>query len=255
VAACFRALGLSHCTLLGKNVYQAYCSSFGWIAIKFAFTPQAKIQLQNEIRFLSKHFCKHWPAYIDSGCHQQVSWLMLSLIDGISLATANVESCQLLPLLNQLESILQHIHNTGFIHGDIKPANIMLNKSTCELTVIDFGSTLTIGQHYQTLSSSVSPRFSGANASLRYDKVRTRDDYAAMAITIQTIFHHHPFADQSISKFCRTQSAPLAQQLPSRYQLLLQQQVTLTGNIVRSVANSTQDMANSFSGLDYFASV
>ena len=227
VAACFRALGLSRCALLGKNVYQAYSSNFGWVAIKFAFTSQAKIQLQNETRFLSQHVCKHWPAYIDSGCHQHVNWLMTSLVDGISLATASVERRQLLPLLSQLESILHRIHNTGFIHGDIKPANIMLSESNRELSVIDFGSTLAIGQHYQSLSSSVSPRYSGANATFRDGQVSARDDYVALAITLQTVFHHHPFDGQPISQFCRTQTSAQIKQLPSRYQLLLQQQLNL----------------------------
>lgn len=227
VTACLRALGLSRFKLIGKQVYQAYSPSFGWVAVKIAISPSARLQLQIEARFLAKFTSAHWPSYIDFGSHQQVDWLITSLCNGIPLSAAVIGQSQRLALLSQSEAILQQLHGSGFIHGDIKPSNIIVNESDQQLTLIDFGSVLPIGEHYQTLTSSLSPRFSGANATYRYGQISPRDDYVALAITLQTVFHHHPFDSLPISQFCHTQRSAQAPHLPSRYQILLQQQLKL----------------------------
>lgn len=232
VSACMRALGLTRTRLLGKHVYQAYSHRYGWVAVKFAFAPLATFQLRNEAQFLAQFRSNDWPSYIDSGSHHQLEWLMTSLIDGRSLSSLSIADEQLLPMLNQLQLILQQLHSTGHIHGDIKPGNILLNESSKQLSLIDFGSILPIGDHYPDLtSSSISPRFSGVNASFRFGQVTVRDDYAALAITLQSVFHQHPFHCQSIGQFSRSHNVALTRQLPSRYQLLLQQQVDLAAQL------------------------
>lgn len=52
---------------------------------------------------------------------------------------AKISEEQLLSWLKQLVTILDYLHNQGYIHRDIKPANIIL-RSSGQLGLVDFGS-------------------------------------------------------------------------------------------------------------------
>lgn len=71
-------------------------------------------------------------------------YLVLELLPGADLAAWLSAYNQLAPahalsVLWQLSSALDHLHEQGVVHSDIKPSNIMLNVHDERVTLIDFG--------------------------------------------------------------------------------------------------------------------
>ena len=79
----------------------------------------------------------------DAGFEKDLFFMVLEYIDGVGL---DKHSCKpdLLPRIRVLETIfnvcyaLDHIHNKGYVHLDIKPSNIMLTKRG-EVKLMDLG--------------------------------------------------------------------------------------------------------------------
>ena len=42
-------------------------------------------------------------------------------------------------IIRQILQSLEIVHNSGLIHRDIKPGNIIINSSNCDVRLIDFG--------------------------------------------------------------------------------------------------------------------
>jgi serine/threonine-protein kinase len=72
--------------------------------------------------------------------------LLLEYVEGKTLDEIEApELGQLLLIFCQVASALTHMHRRGVYHGDLKPANIMLNK-TGQVKLIDFGTAWVRGQ-------------------------------------------------------------------------------------------------------------
>ncbi|MEX0335647.1 hypothetical protein [Vibrio tubiashii] len=220
-----RALGVSYCSRIGHQVYLVDSASHGKVALKFALSTLAKSQLHNEASFLANYASNYWPSFIDADSHHQASWLMYGLVEGQSLADCTAQPNS--TLISKLETGLKTIHETGFIHGDIKPANI-LTRPKGDPVFVDLGSVLPIGRPYsEQASSSVTPNFASVNALKRHGLISTQDDYASLAVTLQTIAEKHPYQGQSIIEYVATKKLPKLGALPSRYNILLNQQLRM----------------------------
>ncbi|OHS92699.1 MAPK/MAK/MRK overlapping kinase [Tritrichomonas foetus] len=66
-----------------------------------------------------------------------------NLLDMIAHEKVPLSMKECLSLTYQLFSALSHVHKLGYIHRDIKPENCLVNSSTLELKLADFGSTRT----------------------------------------------------------------------------------------------------------------
>lgn len=226
IEACIRALGLTQCSLLGQKVYKAHCATNGWIAIKFALSQKEKTLLQRDAEFLSNYSNQHWPRFIAKGAHNNAHWLMMSLIDGTPLSVYQ-ELPPIESLLVQLESILKSLHQTGFIHGDIKPSNIVLQENG-ELALIDMGGVLEIGVEYQTQQAlCVSRHFCGPNTLFRYGRASKADDYFSLAVSAQSLYGSYPFGSGELRLIHLKKKAPNFGALPSRYQVFIRRQLHL----------------------------
>jgi nucleoside phosphorylase len=71
----------------------------------------------------------------------------------------------------KLLSALRSIHSAGFVHGDIKPANILVSGDLTQLTLIDFGAAGPIGSEpvAVTLAFSAPELLAGAVRSVASD--------------------------------------------------------------------------------------
>ncbi|EEX92258.1 hypothetical protein VIOR3934_03814 [Vibrio orientalis CIP 102891 = ATCC 33934] len=228
----FRALRLSQCSSLSRSVYKAYSQTHGWVSLKVAETALAKAQLTNEVRFLSTHQSRYWPRYLSSGSVADFEWLLLSFEDGVVLSSSRLKLPRLNSLIESLQNALRHLHSLNFIHGDIKPANILIT-SDDTVKLIDFGSVLPIGICYPSLTySSISPRFSAPNPHFRLGHTHPKDDFFSIAVSVQSLYDRHPFQLQSITSFCQQKQTPDIGALPSRYQMLLLQSITRTQQLL-----------------------
>ncbi len=53
------------------------------------------------------------------------------------LEVAQEDSEQAYYYLERLKTLIAHLHQNGFVHGDLNMANIIIKKRTCELYIVD----------------------------------------------------------------------------------------------------------------------
>lgn len=86
----------------------------------------------------------------DGGLHEQSAYIVMEQIQGVSLdqmlLQSNLSDNQKLKLFIQICLGLEHAHQNGVVHGDIKPENILIDENR-QVKLIDFN--LTQNQHSQ----------------------------------------------------------------------------------------------------------
>ncbi len=80
----------------------------------------------------------------------QQFYLVQEFIEGNPLSIELARGSQLsevevIPLLEDVLSVLEYVHAQGVIHRDIKPANLIRRRQDSKLVLIDFGAVKTIG--------------------------------------------------------------------------------------------------------------
>lgn len=214
--------GIQFSAPITSRVYLATHFNYGKVIIKFAVNTTTKSLLKNEAEFLNNTSKVLQRAPVDYAHYQGIDYLMLSYINGDTLADITKRD-QPLPSnwRPKIEQQLQLIHKQGYIHGDIKPANILIrNNGTPEL--IDFGSTLRLGSAYKnTPSHSLSPRFAAVNPLYKVGYSAPKDDWYSLAATLHYIYS--PQCENQRSELSKNSSI-LVSDLPTKYQILLLKQ-------------------------------
>ncbi|MFN5513315.1 MAG: serine/threonine-protein kinase [Cyanobacteriota bacterium] len=123
-----------------------------WVAIK---TLNALMQTRADFakhqeRFIQEAFrlakCSH-PHIIrvDNICQERDLWCMvMEYVAGGNLrqyahSKGGLGEAEALRYIQQIGSALDYVHRQGFLHRDVKPANIMLREKNREAVLIDFG--------------------------------------------------------------------------------------------------------------------
>lgn len=202
--------GYTELTRLSSRVFRAQHPSWGLVTIKYAQQLKHRHFLKQEAEFLYSNTgsctssCTNdiWPAYCDYfSCHK-TDCLVLSHLSGNTLqeiqSNSNINAGMPSQWLSTLESAINRIHTLDFVHGDIKPSNIVLSPQG-QAQLIDFGSITKIGTERAALRfESYTPRYA------MLDSVTSRlDDWFALAVMLEEQL------DEA--------------NLPSRYQVLLKQ--------------------------------
>ncbi|MCG8368802.1 MAG: serine/threonine protein kinase [Pseudanabaenales cyanobacterium] len=66
----------------------------------------------------------------------------MEYIDGVTLVRLKqkvLPEAEALPYIQQIGEALREVHRNGFLHGDVRPANIMVRAGRAEAVLIDFG--------------------------------------------------------------------------------------------------------------------
>lgn len=206
----FKAHGYTNLVRLSSRGFRAQHSSWGRVTIKYAQELKHRHFLKQEAEFLYSNTNFNtgsntkdiWPSYCDYFSSHKSDCLVLSYMNGKTLleiqADSNLTECLPSHWLNALEATINQIHTLGFIHGDIKPSNIVFSPQG-QAQLIDFGSATNIGiERAQLRFDSYTPRYS------REQSVTSKlDDWFAVAVMLEE------FLDDAA--------------LPTRYQVLLKQ--------------------------------
>ncbi|MFM2630575.1 AarF/UbiB family protein [Vibrio chagasii] len=176
------------------------------MTIKYAQELKHRHFLKQEAEFLYSNsdldtqcIC---PKYLDYFSNYQQDFLVLSHISGQTLLetqneskVTNHSSCQ---FISSLETAINQIHRPGFVHGDLKPSNIIMSEQG-RAHLIDFGFVTQMGTDREKLRfNSYTPRYS------REHTITSKlDDWFALAVILEELSD--------------------VRSLPSRYQLLLKQ--------------------------------
>ncbi|CDU14454.1 protein kinase domain-containing protein [Vibrio coralliirubri] len=204
----FKAHGYTNLTRLSPRVFRAQHPSWGLVTIKYAQELKHRHFLKQEAEFLYSNTNTDsnkkdtWPNYFNYFSRHQTDCLVLSHLSGNTLLeiqnSSNINADMPSQWLSTLESAINRIHVLGYIHGDIKPSNIVLSPQG-QAQLIDFGSVTKIGTERSVLRfDSYTPRYS------RHQSVTNKlDDWFALAVILEEQL------DET--------------DLPSRYQVLLKQ--------------------------------
>jgi serine/threonine protein kinase len=144
------------------EVYRALDTRLGRIvAIKMllehlADDADGRERFKREAQIVSSLNHPHICALYDVGTQDGVEYLVMEHVDGETLEKRL--RCGPLPLTQAVEFLIQIVdaldkaHRRGIVHGDLKPANIMLTKSGIKL--LDFGLAARFVPHGATVPDS-----------------------------------------------------------------------------------------------------
>ena len=223
IATCLRVLGLHQYSRINTRVFAAYHCEYGRVIIKFALSKASKERLKLESKFLSNYPSNFWPQYIDHGSNNNIAWLITRMIAGSELSSSMLNG-KVDVIRKNIENGLKSIHSTGFIHGDIKPSNIIIDQFG-HIKLIDFGSILPIGSRYQNSPTmELSKRYSSIQALKRSGTVNKQQDFIALAISIQSLANRLTFNYESLEHMFSKREGGQFRELPSSYQHLMLQQ-------------------------------
>ncbi|WP_240038188.1 serine/threonine-protein kinase [Actinomyces procaprae] len=96
---------------------------------------------------------------LDSGERRGSGWIIMELVQGRALSDilaerGTMEPDEILPILAQVARALQVVHDSGVVHRDVKPSNILINREgLAKLT--DFGISMGVNQRPMTATGMV----------------------------------------------------------------------------------------------------
>ncbi len=202
----------------GARVFQARDTSTNTIvALKFLrFDHDHGSELESLFRreldavSMLRHECI--VPVLATGMRDDEAWLAAEWIEGMNLEE-RIESSSLYTELQavdlgiQILGALSYAHNKGYVHRDVKPANILLQDRPwgAKPLLTDFGLAKRVGHEDSSLTSTGTtrgtPRFMPPEQIMNSNSARSESDQFAMAATIYyaaTGKWHYEQVDHSI---------------------------------------------------------
>ena len=253
------------------TVWRAYDSQNHRDVVIKAITPSVKrlkraLQgLEREARMGLKLYHKNLVRFESFAIDGLKSYLVMEFVAGKPISTWLNENparrVELKRLLVEAVDALAYIHKQGFVHRDVKPANILVNESA-ELKIIDFSISVKAGFDYRRLVRT-KPKISGTRNYMAPEQVlghRTdaQTDIYGLGATMYELFAGRPPFQMDDSKKSMQQHLT---QLP-RPVRNLNQKITLEAGelIMAMLAKRPQDrpagmlqIGNLLQGIELFS--
>ncbi len=110
--------------------------------------PKALDRFSREVSVGERIGSKHVVEVLDSGVHGENPWILMELLEGLSLEAFVTErqpkSVERWAVLAQLFEAMARAHGAGVIHRDLKPDNILvIERGGAFVKLLDFGVTKT----------------------------------------------------------------------------------------------------------------
>jgi len=117
--------------------------------------------------------------------------LVLPYIEGRSLLTFNLEQSSLfIAIIPQLVRAIQSVHQAGWVHGDIKPSNVLYLSKYQLITLIDFGAAQPANTPLSILDEwQLTPGFTSVLKRQGIGIIEAKDDWYALKQWLEQIDH------------------------------------------------------------------
>ena len=150
-------------------------------------------------------------AVYDVSKNENIGYLVMELISGITLRQyidrkKAIPWKQVVHFSRQIADALQHAHEHGIIHRDIKPMNIMLLQNGTT-KVADFGIAAFENEIRETRGQAVGSLHYIAPEQLRGEKADARGDIYSLGITMyEMLTGYRPYTGESPAEILKKQS-------------------------------------------------
>jgi serine/threonine-protein kinase len=113
-----------------------------------ATRPNVVASFRFETRVLGRLDHPSFPKVVSSGATGDSVYLMMELVDGVEMDRFLMKQRptlhESLDLIGQLAGAVDHLHDAGYVHRDIKPGNLVLTGDG-RLVLLDFGTVMRAG--------------------------------------------------------------------------------------------------------------
>jgi hypothetical protein len=159
--------------------------------------PRSIARLQREFRQTQSVAHPGVVRFFDLDCDRGTWFIVMELLEGESLAArlrraapAGLPRKRALALVTGIADALAHAHSRGVVHGDVKPANVLITESG-EPRLIDFG----VAPGGQGSLEPVAATRAYASAEVQGgESAEARDDVFSFAcVACETLSGEHPF--------------------------------------------------------------
>ncbi len=162
-------------------------------------SPENRKRFEREGIALAALSSPHLPAIHDMGIDDGVGFIIMQFIEAPTLgrllaSEGRFPLRRVGKLLCQLLDALQHMHESGFVHRDVKPSNILIDDSD-HLTVVDLGVALQLSASPLTGRGYAvgTPKFMSPEQRLGHRVTRACDIYAVGLIAALMLFGTLPY--------------------------------------------------------------
>jgi serine/threonine protein kinase len=178
-------------------------------------------EIQNARRITHPNVCRVFDLGIDRSRDQHRFFITMERLDGENLAAhlaprPPLETAEALPLVAQLAGGLQAAHDSGVIHRDLKPGNIMLVPTegpAPRVVITDFGLAISVDQLDMGLTETWellgTPEYMAPEQTKRGTATPATDVYALGLITYELLTKASPF---------EAEGTPIATVVKRRYE-------------------------------------
>jgi len=188
-------------------------------------------EIQNARRITHANVCRVFDLGIDRSGDQHRFFVTMEILEGESLASylatrPALTLAEALPVLTQLAAGLQAAHDSGVIHRDLKPGNVMLVPAAAparRVVVTDFGLAISVDQLDLGLTDTWellgTPDYMAPEQTKRGTATPATDIYALGLIAYEMISKSRPFDPEAtpiatVVKRRYESPRPLRQALP-----------------------------------------